>query len=290
MMREFSITEKLERSINSSFITLIPKNENPIEISEFRPICLVSSLYKIVAKEISEVIGGVVSDTQCAFIRGRQIFDGILIANEVIHLIKKKDVVGGSLIFKLDLSKAYDCVRWDFLELVLLKMGFGVRWTRWVHECVSTARAAVLINGAARRRTISFSIRYGAKVLHLLLVEAETLGIIEGIKNVIPGLSIPHLQFADDTILFLRADEDVVRNSKYILRCFEIFSRLSINFSKSCIVGFDIDEEFLWRLFAGVRLGNYHLIISEFLLGLIRRRFLRWKISLSFLVGSYCAY
>lgn len=52
-MKNFFISKKLERSINSSFITLIPKTENPIEISGFRPICLVSSLYKIVAKVLS---------------------------------------------------------------------------------------------------------------------------------------------------------------------------------------------------------------------------------------------
>ncbi|KAH1073758.1 hypothetical protein J1N35_026086 [Gossypium stocksii] len=66
MLKEFYLSGKLERSINSSFIALIPKNENPSEISEFRPICLVSSLYKIVVKVLSrrlcEVIGGVVSD------------------------------------------------------------------------------------------------------------------------------------------------------------------------------------------------------------------------------------
>lgn len=98
MMREFYLSGKLDRSINSSFIALIPKNKNPVEISEFRLICLVSSLYKIVAKTLSrrlrKVIGGVVSDTQSAFISGRQIFDGILIANEVIHLIKKKGCGG----------------------------------------------------------------------------------------------------------------------------------------------------------------------------------------------------
>ncbi|KAA3462602.1 RNA-directed DNA polymerase [Gossypium australe] len=87
-MANFFIFEKLERSINSSFIT----TGNPIEIFGFRPICLVSSLYKIVAK----VFGEMVSDTQCPFIRGKQIFDGILIANEIIHSIKKKDGRGQS--------------------------------------------------------------------------------------------------------------------------------------------------------------------------------------------------
>ncbi|KAH1063594.1 hypothetical protein J1N35_028581 [Gossypium stocksii] len=91
MMAKIFNSGKLEKSINSSFIALIPKNDNPQDISKFRPTILVSSLYKIVAKVLSkrlrDVIGEVVSDTQCALIRGRQIFDRILIANELIHLV-----------------------------------------------------------------------------------------------------------------------------------------------------------------------------------------------------------
>ncbi|TYG88300.1 hypothetical protein ES288_A12G011200v1 [Gossypium darwinii] len=75
MMTDFYWSSKLERSINCSFIALILKMENPSEIADFRPICLVSSLYKIVAKILSRrlrvVIGGLVSETQCAYISGR---------------------------------------------------------------------------------------------------------------------------------------------------------------------------------------------------------------------------
>ncbi|KAA3489170.1 putative Transposon TX1 [Gossypium australe] len=129
VMSDFFTSRKLDKSINSSFITLIPKVENPTEISEIKPICLVSSLYKIVSKVLSrrlrEVVREMVSKTQCAFIQGRQIFYGILITNELIHSVMKRGGCGGKLIFKLDFSKAYNCVRWDFLELVLAKMGFG---------------------------------------------------------------------------------------------------------------------------------------------------------------------
>lgn len=111
----FFKNEKLEKSINSSFIALIPKTEFPNDISNFRLICLVGSLYKILVGvlfgRIHEVIGCVVSDTQCAFIKGRQIFNGILVANEIIHLIKKNSNIEGNLILKFDFSKAYDCVR-----------------------------------------------------------------------------------------------------------------------------------------------------------------------------------
>lgn len=90
-----------------------------------------------------------VSETRCAFIRGRQIFDGVLLANEVIHSMKKKEGMKGNLIFKLDFSKAYEYVRWEFLELVLSKMGFGEKWIGWMMECVSIVRAAVLVNGSS---------------------------------------------------------------------------------------------------------------------------------------------
>ncbi|KAG8480375.1 hypothetical protein CXB51_024544 [Gossypium anomalum] len=183
------------------------------------------SLYKIVAKilsrKISEVIGEVMSDTQYTFIKGTQIFNDIPVANEIIHSSKKMEAVDSSLILKLDFSKAYDCVRWVFLDLVLFYMGFGEKWRGWIVECVSSVRAVVL---------------------------AEEEGLILGIHFIILDQSFYHLQFVDDTILFLKADEEVVHNVKYILRCFESFSGLSVNFQNSYLVGFRTNEEFLWRM------------------------------------------
>lgn len=128
-------------------------------------------------------------------------------------------------------------------------------------EYVSIARAAVLINGTVTNEfricrglrqgdslSPSFLFTLMTKVLHLMMDKSEEMGIIGGIKDVILGQLFTHLQFMDDTILFLRADEEVVRNTKYILRCFEIFFGLSINFHKSCIVGFGVNEELTYRI------------------------------------------
>ncbi|MBA0764641.1 hypothetical protein Gotri_013968, partial [Gossypium trilobum] len=65
----------------------------------------------------------------------------------LIHSVKKEGS-RGYLIFKLHFSKPYDCVWWDFLELVLFKMGFGVKWRGWMMECISTMREAVILNGS----------------------------------------------------------------------------------------------------------------------------------------------
>jgi hypothetical protein len=120
----------LTKGINSTFIALIPKVDSPQRLNDFRPISLVGSLYKILAKLLANrlrmVIGSVISETQTAFVKDRQILDGILIANEVVdeaHRLKNE-----LLLFKVDFEKAYDSVDWGYLEAVMGKMGFPSLW------------------------------------------------------------------------------------------------------------------------------------------------------------------
>ncbi|GKC69453.1 RNA-directed DNA polymerase, eukaryota, partial [Tanacetum coccineum] len=114
---------------NSSFIALIPKIPDANMVKDFRPISLIGSIYKIIAKILTNrlvtVLGNIVSEVQSAFIAGRQILDEPFILNEVLHWCSKKKKK--SLIFKVDFEKAYDSVRWDFLEDVLKKFGFGLK-------------------------------------------------------------------------------------------------------------------------------------------------------------------
>lgn len=87
---EFHRNGKLAKGINSTFIALIPKVDNPQRLNDFRPISLVGSLYKILAKVLANrlrlVIGSVISESQSTFIKGRQILDGILVANEAVDV------------------------------------------------------------------------------------------------------------------------------------------------------------------------------------------------------------
>ncbi|CAM8943692.1 unnamed protein product [Rhodiola kirilowii] len=49
---------------------------------------------------------------------------------------------------KLDFCKAYDSISWDYLDQIQERMGFGVKWRKWISECISTVRLAVLVNGS----------------------------------------------------------------------------------------------------------------------------------------------
>jgi len=65
-MTEFHRNGRLLRGINSFFIALISKTDNPQKLNDFRPISLVGSIYKILAKIIANrlrhVIGSIIAE------------------------------------------------------------------------------------------------------------------------------------------------------------------------------------------------------------------------------------
>lgn len=124
---EFYKRRRFVQSLNATFLVLFPKRKGAEDLKDFKPISLIGSLYKLLAKILSNrlkvVMTKLVNKAQNPFVEGRQILDTSLIANEVIDSITKKKENG--FLCKLDIEKAYDHIGWEFVLHVLQKMGFG---------------------------------------------------------------------------------------------------------------------------------------------------------------------
>jgi len=256
-MTEFHRNGRLSRGINSTFIALIPKKDNPQKLNDFRPISLVGSIYKILAKVLANrlrhVIGSVIAEEQSTFVKNRQILDGILIANEMVdeaHILKKE-----LLLFKVDFEKAYDSVDWGYLDVVMERMSFPVLWRKWIKECVSTATASVLVNGSPTDEfPLERGLRQGdplspflfliaAEGLHILMKSVVERNIFVGYTvGATASVSVTHLQFADDTLILGTRCWANVRAMRADLVLFEAISGLKVNFNKSMFVGVNVSD------------------------------------------------
>ncbi|GAU51099.1 hypothetical protein TSUD_411800 [Trifolium subterraneum] len=257
---EFHRNGKLTKGINSTFIALIPKIDSPQRLNDFWPISLVGSLYKILAKVLANrlrlVIGSIISESQTAFVKDRQILDGILIANEVVDEARKskKDL----MLFKVDFEKAYDSMDWGYLDKVMGRMSFPTLWRKWIKECVCTATASVLVNGSPTDEfPLERGLRQGdplspflfllaAEGLHVLMEAVVDRHLFEGYRiGERDPVSVSHLLFADDTLLLGVKSWANVRALRAVLVLFETMSGLKVNFSKSMLVGVNIPDSYL---------------------------------------------
>ncbi|XP_071728309.1 uncharacterized protein [Rutidosis leptorrhynchoides] len=159
---------EISRGCNASFVTLIPKRSNPEGLGDFRPISLIGSYYKIVAKILSnrlrKILPYLVSSEQSTFLKGHFILDGALIANETVDYLRSKRENG--LVFKVDFEKAFDSLNWQFLFEVIKNMGFGNKWIKWINSCLKSASISILINGSPTNE-FSLGRGYDKEILYL---------------------------------------------------------------------------------------------------------------------------
>src|SRR6266498_2860388 len=135
-------------SLNFGVITLIPKVQEANFIQQYRPICLLNVSFKIFTKvgtnRINRVADKVISPSQTAFLRGRNILEGVVILHETIHELHRKKLSG--VILKIDFEKAYDKVKWPFLLQTLRMKGFSPKWCSWVKYFISGGSIAINVN------------------------------------------------------------------------------------------------------------------------------------------------
>eukprot|EP00253_Pinus_taeda_P036591 PITA_36591 len=245
-------SNSLKAGLNATFIALIPKSEESNKPDKYRPIALCNIIYKIVSKvvelRLKPVLPHIISPEQSGYVEGRQITDGIILTHEIIHSLKQSRKPG--MLLKIDLSKAFDSISWDYMQKVLNAFGFDNAWIRWVSSLISSAFFSILINGIPTSTfRASRGIRQGDPLSpFLFIIMAEGLG--RSIKNsiqsqVLKGISlhqtptISHQQFVDDNMIFGYSSVQEARALNSLLLLFSKASGALINSVKSQIFFFN---------------------------------------------------
>ncbi|KAK0607443.1 hypothetical protein LWI29_015165 [Acer saccharum] len=241
------------RMINHTILCLIPKVKKVENMVDLRPISLCNVIYKCISKaranRLRKVLNFVISDSQSAFLPGRLITDNAMIGFECMHALRRK-VNGkkkGFMSLKLDMSKAYDRVDWNFLKGMMLRLGFSERWVSKIMGCVSSVSYSFILNGKIRGHiSPSRGLRQGdplspylflicAEGLSSLITNSESRGDFYGFRCSMGGPKVTHLFFADDSLLFTKATLAECRNIKSLLEFYSQASGQIVNFNKSAV-------------------------------------------------------
>ncbi|CAN1246044.1 LINE-1 retrotransposable element ORF2 protein [Linum grandiflorum] len=248
-VQAFFHSNRMLRSINHTWLTLIPKIPGADSMTQVRPIGLCQMLYKIISKllatRLAVVLPSLISNTQNGFVPNRAISENVIVAHEVMHYLKRKTT--GKKHFmavKLDMEKAYDRIEWEYLFSIMRKLGFSSHWIVWIRECIVTTSYSVLVNGIPSSTfNPSRGLRQGDPLSPLLFAIC-TEGLISLLRDSISrrqltGIQLnrhcpilSHILFADDTFVFLQASHPESTILLQLLNSYERCSGQRVNLAK----------------------------------------------------------
>lgn len=311
-IKEFFSSGKLLKQWNATTLVLIPKICNASRPSEFRPISCLNTLYKVISKLLANrlkiLLPDVISHSQSAFIPGRLLSENVLLATEIVHSYNRKNIDPRGML-KVDLRKAFDSIRWDFIISALKGINVPEQFLNWIVECISTPSFSVSVNGVSGGYFQSKrGLRQGdplSPYLFVLAMEVFSKLLLSRFRSgyifyhpKTTGLDLSHLMFADDVIIFFDGGSSSLHGINETLDDFAGWSGLNMNREKTELFLAGVDEVELLAIanygfpsaslpirYLGLPLMCRKLKVSEYspLLEKIKGRFLSWVVnSLSF--------
>ena len=318
---EFFSSGQLLKQWNATSLVLIPKIPNASSVADFRPISCLNTVYKVIssllAGRLKAVLPSIIGHSQSAFMPGRLLLENVLLATEIIQGYSKKST-SPSAMLKVDMRKAFDSIRWDFIIACLRALNFPRLHICWIEQCISTASFSIVVNGQSGGYFRSTQgLRQGDPMSPYFFVLAMEVfsGLLQsryssGYISYHPRtseLEISHLMFADDVMIFFDGGGSSLQGIYETLDDFAGWSGLHMNRDKTQLFyaglsqtesnalasyGFTVGS--LPIRYLGLPLMSRKLKVSEYepLIGKITARFNAWAVkSLSFagraqLIGS----
>ena len=269
--------QSLPTSCRRAVITLLPKQGDLQEISNWRPVSLLNTDYKILAKALANrlknVIGDVVHLDQCYAVPERSIYDNINVIRDSIMYANHSDLP--LALCYLDQKKAFDSIDHDYLLKTLQTMGFGEHFVSLIRLLYTDVQSTVKVQSTLTAPLpFERGIRQGCPLsglLYSIAIEPLLHTIRRNLQNY--GMSLPGSDriltvsaYADDVTVFVSSNKGFqVLNDIYTIYSRASSACLNLNKCKGLWVGAWIDRQdqplnFLWNnsdvRFLGVHLGN----------------------------------
>lgn len=233
------------RDLNYTYLVLIPKIQQATRMTEFWPISLCNTIYKLLSKvlcsHLRSALPHLIDPSQSALVGGHLITDNAIVTFECFHdLLTYPNASFQYMGLKLDMRKTYYRIEWDYLALVLQAMCFPAMFISWIMHSVSSVSFSILING---QPTPTFSPSRGllqgdplSPFLFIICMEgfstmirhAEQQESLHGVPFGHRGLSVSHLFFADDSLLFVHAVQEEVFALLQIIQRYKTLSSQSV--------------------------------------------------------------
>ncbi|XP_020678601.2 uncharacterized protein LOC110096819 [Dendrobium catenatum] len=239
----------LPNCAKATVIALVPKKSHVENIHDFRPICLCNVFHKIIANilacRMKIIMPGIIEKNQFAFISDRIAIDNPILAREIINLFKKKNKMN-LFCAKYDIKKAFDTVSRNFLFARMADKGFPSIFINWVKACINDIHFSICLD---RSLDVFFSsstgLRQGCPLspfLFCIIMDAlsclleynsESSGF-EGFN--LNNFQLTHLAYADDLLVFGKADSNNCEKLKRVINLFSMLTGLHMNLHKSSLI------------------------------------------------------
>ncbi len=213
-------------------IILLYKDGDRENLSNWRPITLLNTDYKLIERVIAQrmktVLPNLVNSDQCGYIKGRYIGDAARLNEDIITHCEDVNEAGAVLF--IDQSKAFDRVEWEWLNLVLDKYNFGAKFRSWIKVLYKGACSSVFTNGyMSRMFPVRRGVRQGSPLSpYLYILQAEPLADTIRKSDDVVGVHITGVNNTDIEVKLNAYADDMqgyVSNEASIGKYFEILDQ-----------------------------------------------------------------
>lgn len=256
---------------------------------------------KCLATRLQAFIANLIHPDQTGFVRQRCITENFAYAAEIVQCYHKRKIP--TVVLKLDFQKAFDSVQWSVLDSILAAKNFPALWRRWINNINSSSQTAILLNGVPGNwMQCKKGLRQGdplspylfilvADTLQQLILQASNRGDLRHPLH--PDRPCPVLQYADDTLIILPAEQQQLDTLKSLLESFSDATGLHINYHKSTFLPIHVEDTLATSLasslgcpiatfpqpYLGLPLSTTKLNLADFqpLIARIDKRLVGWR-------------